>query len=174
VPITAPIEVRAGDPTVQVSGQHRGTIKGTFDDGRIVERNIRGADLAGWDAKVAAAPAEMEEQMMVADAGAAVSPDEDVAPSGEATIEQTAIAYLRDSWRSELASDAYLLFDRFNTYVTNSQYTWDDVHTHLIAHGLTQEEWDQMKAAYQYLNGGTRPADMAAGKTIQDAWESQH
>jgi hypothetical protein len=173
MPITSTV-VRDGDPTVQASGQHRGTIKSTFNDGRIVERNLRGADLADWDAKVAAAPAEIQEQMEVSDAGEAVSPDEPVAPNKEATIEQNAIAYLRDSWRSELASDAYLLFDRFNTYVTNSAYTWDDVHTHLISYGLTQEEWDQMKAAYNYLSGGTRPADMAAGQVIQDAWESQH
>jgi len=171
VPITS-TEVRAGDPTVQASGQHRGTIKSTFDDARIMERNLRAADLAGWDAKVAAAPAEMQAQMKARDAEAAVSPDEDVAESDEASIAQTCIAYIRQAGIQEQAYDAYLLYVRINTYVQNHS-DWNTAHTHLIAAGLTQEEYDTAKAHYTYLSTGGRPADMAAAQVVQDNWEAQ-
>ena len=168
------IDVRDGDPTVQASGQHRGTVRVTFDDGRIVERNLRAPDFATWSARLAAAPAEIQADIEQSDAAIVVSPDAPIIPNGEASIEQTAIAYLRNSWSSKRAYDAYLLFERFNTYVTNSGYTWDNVQDHLIAAGLTQDEWDKMKAAYQYLSGGSRPAEMAAAETIQANWEAQH
>jgi hypothetical protein len=173
MPIITPVEVRAGDPTVQASGQHRGTVTGTQStDARIVERSIRAADLSGWDAKVAAMPAEMQVQMEAQDAAQAVTPDEDVAANNEASVAQTCVAYIREAAATEQAYDAWLLYDRINTYVTNHS-DWNSAHDHLIAEGLTQEEYDQAKNAYNYLSGAGRPAIMAEAKTIQAAWESQ-
>lgn len=61
MPITS-IDVRDGDPTVQASGQHRGTVAATFDDGRIVERHIRAADADEWNDLVASMSAAMQAQ----------------------------------------------------------------------------------------------------------------
>jgi hypothetical protein len=54
-------QTRPGDPTVQVSGQHRGTVDVTFDDGRIVTMNYRAVDLADWNTKEAGASADAED-----------------------------------------------------------------------------------------------------------------
>lgn len=166
------IDVRDGDPTVQASGQHRGTVTGTFDDGRIMERNIRAADLDGWNDKVAAMSGEMQAQMEAADAEAAVSPSEPVAASEEASIAQTCVAYIREAAATEQAYDAYLLYDRINTYVTNHS-NWPTVKPILLAEGLTEEEYGQAGSAFNYLSSAGRPAIMSDAKTIQSNWEAQ-
>lgn len=166
-------DVRYGDPTVQASGQHRGTVDVTFDDGRQMSINIRAADLDDWNDKVSQAGAVAQARMEEADANEAVSGEQDVAANKEATIAQTCIAYIRQAWDMELAYDAWALYDRINTYVTNHS-DWNTAHTHLLAEGLTQEEYDQAEAAYQYLSGSGRPATMAEAITIQTNWESQH
>jgi len=172
MPITS-VDVRDGDPTIQASGQHRGTVTGTFDDGRILERNLRTPDSDTWNDKVAAQSAEMQATMEKRDAEDAVTPDEDVAANKEATIAQTCVAYIRQAWNEETAYDAHALYARINTYVTNHS-DWNTAHTHLIAEGLTQEEYDQAKAAYQYLSGSGRPATLSDAQTIQTAWEDSH
>jgi hypothetical protein len=172
MPITS-IDVRDGDPTVQASGQHRGTIKATFDDGRISEKSLRAADADEWNDKVAAAWGDMEADMVRSDAYAAVDPDADVTANKEASQPQTCIAYIKQAWEQESANDAWLLYARINNYVT-SQSDWPTVKPLLLAEGLSEEEFDQASAAYQYLSGAGRPAILANAQTIQDAWESQH
>ena len=172
MPITS-IDVRDGDPTIQASGQHRGTVTATFDDGRIVSRNLRAEDANAWNDLIASIGIEIQAQQEKQDAVNSVDPDAEVAASQEASIAQAAVAYLRAAWQEELAPDAYLLFARFANYVSNNGYTWANVQTHLIAEGLEQDEWDEMKAAYLYLNGGGRPAIMAEAKTIQGNWENK-
>lgn len=167
------IDVRDGDPTVQASGQHRGTVAATFSDGRIVERNIRAADLDAWNDKVAAISAEIQTQMEKRDAEDAVQTDTEVGANKEASIQQTAVAYLRVAWDTEQAYDAYLLFSRFNNFRNNQGWTLDQVASNLLAAGLEQEEWDEMKAAYLYLSGAGRPATMSDAKAIQSNWEAQ-
>jgi hypothetical protein len=168
-----PITDISGEPTVQASGQHRGTITVTFDDGRIVNRNMRAPDRAGWDARIAAIGDEIQAKVEASDARRAVSPTEDIAANDEASIAQTCIAYIRRAWTEPQAYDAGLLYSRINTYVTNHS-DWATAHTHLIAAGLSQEEYDQAKAAYQYLSGSTRPAALSAAQIIQNNWEAQH
>jgi hypothetical protein len=168
-----PITDISGEFTVQQSGQHRGMVTATFDSGRIVQRNIRAADLAGWNARLASLSAEIQSQVEARDAEAAVAPTEDIAANDEASIAQTCIAYIRRAWTEPQAYDAGLLYSRINTYVTNHS-DWNTAQTHLIAAGLTQEEYDQAKAAYQYLSGSTRPAALSAAQIIQNNWESQH
>ena len=167
------IDVRDGDPTVQASQQHRGTVAATFDDGRVIERNLRAPDLDAWNDLIASMNAVIQSQMEERDAEEAVTPDEDVASNKEASIAQTCIAYMRQAWQAETAYDAYALYARINTYVTNHS-DWNTVHTHLLAEGLTQEEFDQAKTAYQYLSGSGRPATLSDAQTIQAAWEAQH
>lgn len=169
----ATVDVRDGDPTVQASGQYRGTVDVTLDDGRVLTLNIRAANLDEWNDKVAAAGATIQEQVELRDADEAVTPDEDIAAHKQASIAQTCIAYIRQAWEQEQAYDAWNLYARINTYVTNHS-DWNTAQTHLIAEGLTQEEYDQAKAAYQYLSGGGRPATMAEAITIQNNWQAQH
>ena len=167
------IDVRDGDPTVNSTGQHRGSVIATFDDGRISEKRIRAADADEWNDKVASASAEMQADMERKDAEAAVTPDSDVTENKEASIAQTCIAYIREAWSQQSAYQGWLLYARINTYVTNHS-SWATAQTHLIAAGLTQEEYDQAELAYNYLSGAGRPATMSDAQTIQDAWESQH
>ena len=96
-----------------------------------------------------------------------------MAANKEASIAQTCIAYIHQAWNEETAYDAHALYSRINTYVTNHS-DWNTAHTHLLAEGLTQEEYDQAKAAYQYLSGSGRPATLADAQTIQQNWEDQH
>ena len=172
MPIVSSV-LNPGDPTIQASGQYRGTIVFTFADGRTVQRNLRAPDEDAWSALLLAIDDEVEAKMQERDAEDAVSPDEDVAANLEASIAQTCIAYIRQAWNEELAFVAWALYDRINTYVTTHS-DWNTAHTHLLAAGLTQDEYDQSKAAYQYLSGSGRPAIMASAVTIQNAWVGQH
>jgi hypothetical protein len=172
MPITS-IDVRDGDPTVQASGQHRGTVAATFDDGRLTEKNIRASDIDDWNDKVAAASGEMQAQMESSDAHAAVDPDSDVTANKEASQAQTCVAYIRDAWNMESANDGWMLYSRINNYVTGHS-NWITAKPHLIAEGLTDEEYEQAATAYAYLSGAGRPATMADAQTIQDAWTGQH
>jgi len=167
------IDVRDGDPTVQSSGQHRGTVSATFTDGRIEERNVRAANLDEWNDKIAAISDLIQEQVEKQDAEDSVDPETEVSAEGEASLAQAAVAYLRAAYREDQAYDAYLLFSRFNNFRTNQGWTLDQVATNLVSAGLEQEEWDGMKTAYLYLNGGGRPAQMASAKIIQGNWEDR-
>jgi hypothetical protein len=166
-------DVRDGDPTVQASGQHRGTVTSTFDDGRILEQNLRAPDINAWNDAVANAGVEAQTTMEERDAQEAVTPDADVAGNKEASQAQTCVAYIRDAWSQESAIDAWALYDRINTYVTTHS-DWNTAHTHLLAEGLTQEEYDQAKNAYSYLSGSGRPATLADAETIQTTWTDSH
>lgn len=172
MPITS-IDVRDGDPTIQASGEHRGTVTATFADGRTVEKSIRAADANAWMDKLAAISSEIQAQVELSDAEQAVDPEGEVTGNGEASIAQAAVAYLRAAWDTDQAADAYLLFARFNTYRNNQGWTLDQVAAGLAAAGLEADEWDAMKTAYQYLNGGGRPAIMATAKTVQGNWEAR-
>lgn len=172
MPITS-IDVRDGDPTIQATGEHRGTVECTFADGRIVQRNLRAPDANAWQDKVANIGAEVQDQMELQDADAGVDPDEEVVAGGEASIEQRAVAYLRGAWGEENARDAYLLFDRFNTFRLAQGWNLNQVQAGLASAGLTTEEWDEMKTAYQYLDGAGRPAIMNDYQTIQGNWEAR-
>ena len=164
-------DVRPGDPTVQASGQHRGTVDVTFDDGRVITMNLRAPDLDGWNDAVTAAPINAQTQMEERDANEAVTPDEDVAANKEASQAQTCVAYIRQALAQELAWDGWGLLSRINTYVTTHS-DWNTAHTHLLAEGLTQEEYDLAKNAYNYLSGAGRPATMSDALTIQENWEA--
>lgn len=166
------LEVRAGDPTVQVSGQHRGTVKATFDDGRIAERHLRAPDANAWATLISNVSADIEGQQQEQDADSAVSPDSGIAASGEASQVQTCIAYIRQALATEKAYDAYLLLDRINTFVL-ANGDWATARPVLIAAGLEEKVYDQASASYTYLSNAGRPVTMADAKSIQSAWEDQ-
>lgn len=167
------VDVKDGDPAVQANGEHRGTVVATFSDGRTVERRLRAPDLNAWNDLLAAISATIQTEQSERDAQASVAADGEVAPYLEASSKQVAVAYLRNAWEKEQAYDAYLLFDRFNTYRLNQGWTLDQVAAQLLSAGLEQEEWDEIRVAYQYLSGGGRPDTMANARTIQGNWETR-
>lgn len=167
------VDVRDGDPTIQASGQYRGSVDVTMDDGRVFTLNIRAPDQDSWNDQVAAAGATIQARVEVQDAEAAVTPDADVAANKEASIAQTCIAYIRRAWEEQRAKDASDLYTRINNFVT-ANGGWAVAKPALLAAGLPEAEYDRAEAAYQYFAGGGRQAILADAETIQQTWESQH
>ena len=167
------IDVRDGDPTVQASGQHRGTVTATFADGREVSRNLRAADADAWMDMVATISSRIQSDTEISDAVASVNPDTEVAESGEASQAQAAVAYLRAAWSEEEALDGYLLLERFNNWRKDNGWSMSKVVPRLLAAGLEQEEWDEIKAAYLYLSGSGRATALMTAQAIQAKWEEK-
>ena len=106
------IDVRDGDPTVQVSGQHRGTVTATFADGRVVNRNLRAAGADDWLAQLAGVSTLIQAETEQRDAQSAVNLDTEIAAKGEASEAQVAVAYVRQAWEEAKATDGYILSQR--------------------------------------------------------------
>ena len=166
------IDVTDG-PNIQASGQHRGQVTAIFDDGRSVVRNIRAPDATAWANVVVDMQAEIQAKQEQQDAEDGIGPDVEVTANLEASIEQRAVAYLREAWGTEQAYDGFLLFDKFNDFRLAKGWTLAQVAANLLAAGLEQSEWDEMETAYTYLSGASRPATMASALTIQGNWESR-
>lgn len=164
------VDVRAGDPTQQASGQWRGTVDVTLTDGRVYMRNLRAETLDEWNDLVANAGAETLAEVSMQDAAEAVE-DVDIVASKEATVAQTCRAYIEQAMATEQAYDAWLLLARINTYVTNNG-GWAVAKPALLAVGLEEDVFDSAQSAYNYLSGGGRPNAMSTARTIQENWES--
>jgi len=160
-------------PTEQASGEWRGDVEYIFGDGRKVQKRIVAPSLPEWTNKKSDLVPEVEAKMEEDDAAEGVSADDEVIAKGEASIEQRAVAYLRAAWQEENARDAYLLFDKFNDFRNKKGWNLNQVEAGLMSAGLSAEEWADMKKAYQFLNGGGRPATMNDAKAIQDMWETR-
>lgn len=167
------IDVREGDPTTQASGQVRGTVDVTFTDGRVFTRNLRAADLDAWNDMIANYTAVIEAQVAESDAYDDLNPDEDIAAHKEATVKQRAVAYLREAMQQEYAREGYRRLWKFDQYRQAQGWTVNQVVTNLLEAGLTQEEWDEMLAAYQYLSDAGRPAIMNDYHAIQEQWSNR-
>jgi len=165
------IDVR--DLTVQASGQYRGVVVATMDDGRVIERNMRAPDGDAWSDLIANIASKIDAQVAAGDAQEAVDPDADPQANKDATQQQVALAYLRSAMGEELAFDAFQRFDRFNNFRNNQGWTMEQVATNLAAEGLTADEWAEMQTVYLYLNGNGRPAIMQEARDIQAAWEDR-
>lgn len=166
-------DVRDGDPTVQASQQHRGTVKCTFDDGRILEMNLRAPDLDGWNDAVAGAALKAEDQMMRRDADEAVG-DQPIDSGGnkEADQYQVCAAYMRDADAESEAYNAWVLYSRIDDYV-QSNGGWVTFKPVMLAEGMDEEFFDRSASQYQYLSAAGRPATMSGARTIQDGWENR-
>ena len=160
-------------PNVQSDGQHRGLIEYLFSDGRRVRKYARAPDATTWAALVVNLASSTEDAIIQNDAQESISPGATVAAHKEASIEDAAVAYLRAAWRIEQAYDAFLLFDKFNDFRIAKGWDLNQVQAGLMSAGLTVEEWDEMKIAYQYLAAGNRPVTMSDAKTIQGNWETR-
>lgn len=167
------IDVRDGDPTVQASGEHRGVIQATFADGRIKERQFRAPGADAWNDLVANVQAEFEARQQADDSVDGVSADVEVTANGEASIQQRAVAYLRAAMEQEDCFEGYRLLDKFNDFRNQQGWNLDQVRSGLASAGLEEEEWEQIKTAFQYLSAAGRPGIMNSYKAIQKAWEGR-
>ena len=167
------VDVRDGDPTVQVTGEHRGTVTVTFTDGRVVDRSIRAPDADAWADKIANISALVQTQQSEADANDAVENDIEILnPHKEASLKQMAVAYLRRAQENPDPYQAYLKFSRFNDYRVNQGWNLNQVQAALVAEGLTEEEWTDMRDRYQYLSNAGRVTAMEAFQAVLagDVW----
>ena len=161
-----------GDPSVQASGERRGTINVDFGNGRVVRRSIRAQGADAWAALLLEIEDRIEREVRQQDAEADIE-DAEIEANGEASIAERAVAYLRDAMERDTAIEAYRLMVRFDNYRQSQGWSWNQVATNLMSAGLEQEEFDAMRTAYQYLSGGGRPAIMAEARDIQENWENQ-
>lgn len=169
----ASVDVRAGDPTIEITGEYRGVVDVTFTDGRTAMVPLRANSLDEWNDKVAAVYSEAQSRMAQQDAEAAVEITQEIAAKGESNIKAVAVAYLRRAWNTQDVHEAYTLFTRFNNYRLAQGWTLAQVQAGLASEGLTVEEWDAMRTAYTYLNSAGRPAIMSDAKNIQVYWDAR-
>lgn len=167
------VDVLSGPTEIPGSGGRvEGTIEFEWDDGVTLTRKIQAADLNAWANLLIDQPIAEQQQREEQDANNNIG-DFEIEAVGEASQEQRAVAYLRSAMDQELAYDAYILLARFNNFRTNKGWSLAEVATRLMSAGYTQEEWDILRPAFQYLNGNNRPAVMAEARTIQENWEER-
>ena len=159
-----------GEPTQQASGQWRGSAQYTFDDGRKVARRITAASAGEWANKMSDIVPELELQVQEGDAAEGVSSDTEITANKQSSIQQRAVAYLRGAMAEEDPYAAFLLLDRFNTFRLAQGWDLNQVTAGLAVAGLESEEWDTMKAAYQYLSNAGRVTAMQAVQDINQTW----
>ena len=155
-------------PNIQADESRRGTIEFTFDDGRIIRRNIRAKDALSWANLLIDLPAEVEAKAQIDDAEEASETDNEITTVKQASIKQVALAYLRKAYSLGDPYLAYLKFARFNDYRLAQGWTLAQVVSGLTEVGLTQEEWGLMLARYQYLSEAGRVTAMVAYQSVLD------
>ena len=167
------VDVKDGDPSVQASGEHRGQVAVTFDDGRVVTKNLRTPDADTWADLIANIMARVQDEVSENDAYEAVEQDVEILNGyKEASLPQMALAYLRKAQEEEDPYKAYLKFSRFNDYRVNQGWSMNQVVAQLSSAGLTADEWVDMRARYQYLSNAARVTAMEAYRSVLagDTW----
>jgi hypothetical protein len=122
---------------------------------------------------IATISSRIQSETEASDAAESVHPDTGVEESGEASQVQAAIAYLRAAYNEDDALDGYRLLTRFNNWRTDNGWSMNAVAARLVAAGMAQEEWDEIKAVYLYLNGSGRATALLSAKAIQEKWEDK-
>jgi NACalpha-BTF3-like transcription factor len=169
-------EVAAGDPTIQASGQRRGKIIFTFDDGRIVERNVRAPDANAWANLLIDLVDEVEKRQQENDAEELSQEDVEIVAHKQANIKQVALAFLRRAYSTGHPLTAYQKFSRFNDYRLAQGWNLNQVVAGLAEVGLTDEEWTDMRDRYQYLSNASRVTAMQAYQSVLDGdtWGAEY
>lgn len=160
-------------PNVQAHGEHRGRVEVELSDGRIFTPSVRAPDAPTWANRIVDIGQEVLDQTIEQDSQEGVDADTEVTAHKLASVKQRAVAYLRKAWEMENAYEAFLLFDKFNDYRNAQGWNLNQVQANLIDEGLTVEEWDAMKTAYQYLAAAGRPAIMSDARDIQANWDNR-
>lgn len=149
-------------PNIQADGSRRGTIEFILDDGRVITRTVRAPDAIAWANLLIDLPAEVELKVQQDDADEASNTDDEITAVKQANIKQVALAYLRRAYSTGNPYAAYLKFSRFNDYRLSQGWNLNQIVTGLTEVGLTQDEWDNMLARYQYLSLAARVTAMEA------------
>lgn len=163
-------------PNIQADGERReGVIEFVFASGRVVRRSVNAPDALSWANLLIDLPAIVESAEAENDAETASDSDEEIndADLGEASRELLALAYLRKAYALDSPYDAYLKFDKFNNYRVSKGWSLTQVVAGLSSVGLTQEEWDKILPAYQYLSNAARVTAMAAYQPIAQTWDER-
>ncbi len=165
--------VRHGDPTIQVSGERRGSVQVAFTDGRVVDRNYRTADEPSWDAAVASAGAQVQQDVARRDAQEAVDKDVDITGDyGESTKDQQAAAYLYRAYTTPDPYTAYKKYTKFNEWRIRDGLSVEEVRLRFLAAGFEERTWDLMIERYQYLADPARVTIMEDHQSVVagDTW----
>jgi len=163
MPVSPPPVVRPGDPTIQKSGQARGSARFNFDDGYFVERNIRTATEAEFAPKVTAMIPEIEAQRRARDAETVNESDPDDTGNGDASTLDTMVSKLRHAYRQPAPEDCYRNMKQIDDYRSGKGWTWGDVHDAIFAvpeYQFTEEEWTNISDRYAYLSPAPKVAVM--------------
>lgn len=165
--------LNAGDPTIEVTGEYRGTVNFEFDDGRIVTRNLRASDEDAWSALMLRIGDEVEAKQQEQDAEEAAETDVEVLNRyKQSSVKQMALAYLRNAMSKQDPYVAFLKFSKFNDWRVRQGYNLNQVQVALMAEGLTEEEWQEMRDRYSYLSNAGRVSAMQAYQDVVagDVW----
>jgi len=159
-------------PNAQNDGSRRGTIRLTFADGRVFERRINAIDATEWANKLLDIVAEQEEKVAEDDATEASQEDVEIVAVKEASREQVALAFLRTAMEIGDPYLAYLKLSRFNAYRNARGWNLNQVVAGLSSVGMTEDEWIDMKARFQYLSNTGRVTAMVAYNSVLagDTW----
>ena len=148
-------QTRAGDPTVQVTGQARGTVKYIFDDGFAIELAIRTSTLAEFDPEITARIPEVELSRRKMDSNAVVEDDIADTGNGAASTLDTMVVKLRYAYSQPLPEDSYRNMNQIDNYRINKGWTWTQVHNAIFnvpEYEFTEEEWSNIMDRFSYLD----------------------
>ena len=162
-------------PNIQNDGSRRGTVQLTFADGRVFQRRLTAVDATAWANLLLDIVSEQEEKVAQDDADEESNNDNEIEAVKEASREQVALAYLRAAYEIGDPYLAYLKFDRFNAFRLARGWNLNQVVAGLASAGLTEEEWVDMKARYQYLSQSSRVTSMVAYNSVVagDTWGTE-
>lgn len=165
-----------GSGKPEADGSYRDVIDVIFDDGRVESLRVTAPDSTAWSETLLEAENRALRLMQERDANDVVESDAEIeGPVKEASPAQQAVAYLRRAMETKDSYEAYRKFSRFNNYRLARGWNINVVQTRLEAAGLTPEEWEEMKARFQYLNEPSRVTAMEAcqGVYAGDVWAQE-
>ena len=151
-------------PRVQASGQHRGAIAFTLDDGREITRNVRAPDLASYNELGNALEAGVLESVQNQDSEELAQTDGAIGAHKQATAKQVARLYLERAMGEDDPHLSFKKLNRFNDYRISQGWTLNQVATGL---GIDSGHWDEAKARFQYLNSAENIATMNAYEVLR-------
>lgn len=155
-------------PNIQNDDSRRGTVELTFADGRVFRRRITAINATDWANKLLDIVSEQEAKVAQDDAREESQNDNEIAAVKEASREQVALEYLRAAYEIGDPYLAQIKFGRFNDYRLARGWNINQVVAGLTSAGLTEEEWTDMRARYQYLSQSNRVTTMVAYKAVLD------
>lgn len=154
--------VHPGDPTVEVTGEHRGTLYFTFDDGEVLSSSLQAPDLATWNAEIPRLEESALDRKRAIDSEAVVEDPPNDAGNGEASTLDTMVFKLRYAYSRPYPRSCYTNMKQIDDYRISKGWTWGDVHDAIFAepkYNFTEGEWTNIQDRYTYLN---TPANITA------------